>query len=1294
MSGHQKPGGGENVQQDSALRYFPQIQPYAWRCKRRESILAETVVAIPFAASLFPQHAVGFCESYASASVICEQSLLLLYLQACLQTNPEAVLIANGFTTDELHTLLDDADAVRNMPSRRDTLFLIPLNARQIEEAMTFIVNTVKPPPPSADEAASRRKHAAAAPRYTGPDWRRISSPVQFARAVQLLINDNVESIDKLLMAPSLDVDADAIAADNAYRGHLLHYCFTGRRLPKFGSDIISASGTPVHFQNDPASYFTRVNGQVCLEPIEEMDSIGVLRTLNELDYRFLFGSNPDANSLMTYHFPHMPAPRALVQVQLRGVIEAKTDVPFPTVEMLHPRCFIVDGLSPREVERGNVMTELGEMRVLQKDVPFRRFPDPQQAENIRDVGNSGVTSGKAHDRNRKITEVAYPAQFRLQDKYMELLESARNAPEETRCAEVEKVYELAFADMKDALSDPSNAMFPHSVGALYRERAATIDVLNALKVKSPMAHRHVMHYYEIHSSTANFGGDTTARVLQHLVHVLDKRLGCMSNQIIPMMMLLLFAWNTVISCDNNKHAAALLGTPASGKSQILEWVLAMMNDCLQVLEGDSSAAADNYATAKDMDYLMRVWDEKAGLGKSESAHGDSRQHATMKQMLSEGYVTNKMPFETIDENGRRTFVTKQTLIPARSHFFFLRNDKPSGPNAANPISSRLHDVQFKDPPQKEFQEKVLGGSVKPDRHKNINLAGKLIGTQQLTTQLPGHAGLDNNCDLSLLPIAVSTFVAFKLAPPLGRELKQLQRLVTAVCCQRVGAEMHRIQETAELKKMEEWQRALLAQTRLVASPADIIAAFGIWVGCAGQDLARSDMMETFMHLAQRAYTSQDAGDGDGAGKTKQPSVMVGFETYKGTHYILSKSGSGRGLRNEEDMLTQLSARIYTKQKTVNEGECPSQTVVYEILSDLRNTQVEGLPALMLVEFEEEGAKVPEMRWAISQTLLHTSSMTRTKIIAKQLGRLQTLRETKKPMRCDYYSPDEQCWIIPTSTSDPVYSGAVILAPHDFFQFPNTTMRETALKLVSSSTTNGRPRRTGKIKADDYNHEFRFFERQHAAIFEITKSNTTKAVKKVDPSVAKSGAKLSKDGMYCLEEVLLSGECLKINIEEINAIIEGEDKPNALAKGARMLQAIGYSEEELQIETMRKLWYSIDRTDTGKIASMFIEPSDLSDMSIVMRDLTYSPPSAEVEAFIGPDEDDENKFDIKPLWPGTAEQCTFGYGDNLYGLARENRFKILGLVGQSALPYWEAVERLHQDAAPSRKRSRVSEGRA
>jgi hypothetical protein len=760
------------------------------------------------------------------------------------------------------------------------------------------------------------------------------------------------------------------------------------------------------------------------------------------------------------------------------------------------------------------------------------------------------------------------------------------------------------------------------------------------------------------------------------------------------MIMLLLFAWNTVISCDNNKHAAALLGTPASGKSQILEWVLAMMNDCLQVLEGDSSAAADNYATAKDMDYLMRVWDEKAGLGKGESAHGDSRQHATMKQMLSEGYVTNKMPLETVDENGRRTFVTKQTLIPARSHFFFLRNDKPSGPNAANPISSRLHDVQFKDPPQKEFQEKVLGGSVKPDRHKNINLAGKLIGTQQLTTQLPGHAGLDNNCDLSLLPIAVSTFVAFKLAPPLGRELKQLQRLVTAVCCHRVGAEMHRIEENNSLQDMEEWQRALLAQTRLVASPADIIAAFGLWVGCAGQDLARNDMMETFMHLTQRKYTSQDDGSNDGAGgKQTQVQVMIGFESYKGTHYILSKSGSGRGSRNEDDMLTQLSARIYTKQKTVNEGECPSQTVVYEILNDLRNTQIDGLPALMVVEFEEEGSKSPEMRWAISKQLLHTSRMSRTKIIATELGRLQTLRETKKPMRCDYYSPDEECWIIPTSMSEPVYSGGIILAPHDFFNFPSNAMRQTANSLVSSSTANGRQRCNARIKADDYNHELRFFECQHAAIFEITKSNTTKAVKKVDPSVAKPGAQLSKDGYHCLEEVLLSGACLKVNIEEINAIIEGEDRPNALAKGARMLQAIGYSEEELQVDSMRKLWYSVERTDNGKITSTFIEPADLSNLSIEMRDLMFNPPSAEVEAFIGPEEDVENKFGTEPLWPGKSELCTFRYGDNLYGIAQENRFKTLGLVGEPALLYREAVQSLQHPVAPSRKRRRDSEAR-
>ena len=169
----------------------------------------------------------------------------------------------------------------------------------------------------------------------------------------------------------------------------------------------------------------------------------------------------------------------------------------------------------------------------------------------------------------------------------------------------------VAFQQLNDVLSDPTNSLFPASLNKLYRERTAIDERLHAMRLKQQQLFNEVRRMIIIDESTRTFGGDTNARLLQHLCLVLSLRLGAMSNQIYPMLMGLLLVWNMIISYDNNKHAAALIGTPASGKSQMWEWIVAMMNGCLFELMGDQSQMARTTLTRANST-CTRLWDEKS----------------------------------------------------------------------------------------------------------------------------------------------------------------------------------------------------------------------------------------------------------------------------------------------------------------------------------------------------------------------------------------------------------------------------------------------------------------------------------------------------------------------------------------------------------------------------------------------------------------------------------------------------------------------------------------------------------
>ena len=1234
----------------------------------------------------FPAHAVGFRDHFTSDSQVLEQSVLLLFLQACLQARPDCVLISSAFTTEEYAQLCKSPDNVLKMQPRRQTLVLIPMTPNKLGEALTFIAELIMPPVVAeGDRQQQHFKKRPAKPNIVPglADWRRINSPTQLAKAAQVLINDSVQSVEHLLTVPNMNTDAQTIESSPDFRGHMLHYCNAERQIGKHGSDIISDSGTPVPFQRHPPNYFYRENDSTFFNPIEEFDELSCVRALNPLDQAMLFGDNPDANNLLRMHFPTMQAPLPSLKSLFRHVIEGKTRKSFAEVETVHLRSFVLNGLSMREIKAGNQESEFGRIIADDESLPIeRRFPDPQQTAMLRDLEHTEAEA--TVDRNSWLTQIGYPAQFRVQQTMGRMLDDARKIENvDERFAAVQRCYQVGFSQLHDALSDPSNKLFPESVNKLYRERIALRDQMAKMKLEDKRTYNAVQHMIRVNKTTANFGGDTTARLLTHTVMLLQLRLGAMSNQMYPMIMGLLLVWNMIISYDNEKHAAALIGTASSGKSQMWEWIHAMMNRCLFKMMGDQTAAAENYTEMSELDFVLRFWDEKDGIGggKRSSEMADSRQGATMKTMLAEGYVTNHKP-EKVLVNGRETLKSVAVVTPARGTSIFLRNTKGKD----GPIESRLHDIHVNDPPTTEHRNALLKNAADKTVLQNLWLAGQSVGVQQLLLHLPGHAGLDSGCDQSLLAIAMTVYLKNGLQPPMGRQLKQLRRLVRSVTCHRVAGEMTRIEEiSARFAKMDDWEKALIMQAHQVASPADIIAGLALYYGCAGHDTAWDDIMETLVSMLQRTYASSSSSGDDDGGAAAEPQQMTGFATHKGTHYILNRTGTTRGMAGRtEEMLCELASSIYTKQKTAKGGETASQPVIIDVLRDLMDHQVDGVPALGVIEWQEKEGSSTELRWAVSQTMLHTASLPHMRQIAINISKLQQLRMHRKPARNDFYTQDEEHWVIPIFSDDPVYCGNVVLKPHEFLTFPNTSMKEVASALVALNPGAASKRGQGRMKESDYDHRLRFFERMHSGVFEITQSNEYTAYRKIDPSVAPAGCAMSEDGEYALERKKISGQCMVVRIDAFNEIVRGTQRPNAFKKASNIVRAIMLPEEALDENTMTNYWMGLERDDEGRTSSKYLEPEDLTDVTQVMRDLTFQKETDETRAYIGElEEDDDDTLGYEKIWPGDDELCTFSYGDDLYGKALKNNFIKMGLVGHRAEEYYLNT---HLCLAPSRKR--------
>lgn len=1242
---------------DGALRYFPLAQPKRWT-GRFEEISADFVVAIRFPENHFPPHATCFRDHVQSDSVMLRQSLLYLYLQACLHAKPEVVMISTGFADDTIERLLDDQDA-ELAETPLEQVFLIPLCKQKLQLVMAFLTDKVRGTQQSEDGSAPSAPKRQSSGRAPAPnivagqaDWRRIRNETILARATELLVGQPITCVDRLLTLPNLDLEASEIASNALYVGHILNVCNPLRVLPEHGGRALTDGGVLARLQNDASNYYhVNPTGEITFNPIPELEEL-TARFLNPLDQNKIFEDQVhgiDANILGRMLWPHRTAPVPMVRSQLRIMYESMhCEVPWAQIQDLHPRCLIIDGLSARELERGDCMTKYGELQVV---CPIDALVDPQANSMLTEKTVQKLSPGM--NMNDRIIQAVYPAQHRFIHGNSETMERILDDPEGGD--RLLKFYKEAWRAGVMMLEEDGRAM-PLALRELLDEKRSITDELRKIQTQRPQQFKYVMQLYNLRGAKGPIGGfDSAGTILAQLVHIFHRDLNMMSNQIPSMLLILLQAWSGPTQNTNEKECIAMCGTAAAGKSKILNFVELMTPQAIIRVHGDESAGASTYETSDESDCRFIVSDEKFGMGNNQASKDleNSRSGMVLKTMLAEGFVSKGLPVAVTDEAGGTRFKTERELSAARSSRAFCRNEK----GVEGPIESRIHNADVSDAPTTEQRFTLLRPKPKKQTMELVSLFGRMCGSLQTFLNFPGHFGLHNasECDTDMVPVAMAIMDSVGLTPPIGRSLNHFTWTVRSVTYARVLAEVSRFKTAV---KLEDWERAFMVQAHMVVSPSDIIAGIGLYYGCSAQDSLLELILSTFVEFIEPTFTVPDDEGGLPA--------FSGFAQHQSKYYVLS-SGSTRNRARGADPVNELATRIYNNHKA-KYCESHSVPVIEELLRDLERKQDRGTTALLVVEYQTEGKggmSFSEQRWAVSQALLHKTRFARIDRILAATANLQALR-ANRDMPCDLYSENEEEWMIPTDISESL-TGDIVMNPVDYILNPNDAIRRIALSLISpiAGTKEGRKAQP-RLTKDEYEKWFRFAERARA--IEVFGINNFISFARVDPAVAADEDPLTQDGNFKLVKMVKSGSAIKVNAEKCNEILRGNVKPNMFRKAAKIMQAVMLPHEALYKETMFRLWFGVERNDDGEKRISSIDPEDLADVSITMCDLTSKSEIPGAGMFLA-DQLEEDESELEKVWPGEEPECTFEFGDGLYERALRNRWRKFKIFGDEYSKY-------------------------
>ena len=554
---------------DGPPTYWPLSQPHRWT-GRFAPVDCAAVVCIPFNATRFSPHAK--CPREHTRGVILEQSLLYLYLQACLSVRPEVVMLSTGFPDEVIAELIDDQDA--DLPTRPlDQVFVIPLTGEQLSNVMAFISDRVNPR--QAAEGTGQRQPAAGS---RGPepnivsgqaDWRRICTQTMLVRATELLVGRPIDSVDRLIMSPTVDVTPKDIATDPSYLGHILNVCDPEKVLPKHGGRVRTVDGTMEKFQNNPLNYYEELGETYRFDPIPDLDELKP-RFLGPADQVKIFEDPKlgiDANILGRMVWSYRSAPHRKIKAQLKAMYDSlKREIPWSDLEEYHPRSLVVNGLTQRERERGDTLTKFG---IISTEPPIDSLlVDPQANLPIIEANDSSMPPGES--TNAMIIRTVYPEQWHFMCSMQPGLKTVEAIVDpDDRGNKMLELYKQGMnSGIGMILEDPD--ALPLALSELLAEREPIKEQLMRMRTTNEYLFKRVMAIYTWKIADGPLQGfDTGGTILAQLVHVFHTMIGLMSNQVPAMLLILLQVWSSPTQNTNQKSCIAMTGTAVSALAPV-----------------------------------------------------------------------------------------------------------------------------------------------------------------------------------------------------------------------------------------------------------------------------------------------------------------------------------------------------------------------------------------------------------------------------------------------------------------------------------------------------------------------------------------------------------------------------------------------------------------------------------------------------------------------------------------------------------------------------------------------------
>lgn len=672
-----------------------------------------------------------------------------------------------------------------------------------------------------------------------------------------------------------------------------------------------------------------------------------------------------------------------------------------------------------------------------------------------------------------------------------------------------------------------------------------------------------------------------------------------------------------------------------AGKSHTAEKVLGALPTSLAVRTGDASETAaihdDNYN-----DLRVTYRDEVANRGNDDNSkkQQNGRQYRQELEEMEDGVTKSSTAVVQTQPDGSTAVVTVKRIVAKRMHQIFSMNNMMSGPWA-----TRVGKIRFKDPDHHEGPRVNAQSKLARTETNAAVMFCRMIGLNQLTTAIPSHFGLDViNCNTQLLSVFCSLLetVGGQISPS-GRDLGRLTNHLCNLVDLRLQTEAARCgsRHPTTGEELTQAERALQAMVNRVASPSDVLAAYGTVNSCGfSTDQIMNALLTSLVGMFQ--HKLQKSANDDGK------FLFCGFEQ-AGSHFVLNQVGNGDRTGEKLGTLVNHVHNVLCAQMT---SAKPSLPDVEGALEDLCQRYISGVPALTTKTWtnpndsDERGV----VRWAVSKELLLQAKLDRICALCKGLEML--VAEIVASKGTAYISMDEESWIIPMEEWGDV---AVNPVAHK---------RSTNLNFASAAYAILLPPKIRRTDAGAENHLLKresadeiFRLAEHLGIVSVETFNTGKAWILADAEQSNGPASLKTEGM-AVHEVSVKRGYISINIEvcKTHARHTNADHTTGLAKVAQAFLAVTLPPESFvpceKTGKRQKIIMGMN-TDLGSGTTTLVtvpefDPRNYLD-GVTTIDWLYRQTLEHEIGIIGPPLSSNVH-----VMPGTSSRVTYRYGDKLY----------------------------------------------